>query len=138
MLQYEMYIVSQDPHYDCICRNFNTSQGDPACEHCLGTGHKVTIRKVKGVRQPETQDAFKINVDVEVGVYFFKNDVVPKEFDLIIWHNEIERITKVERFCSDAEKPVYYRCETRRVKTDTEIFLKNFCKAVGRTYKRRR
>ena len=61
-----------------------------------------------------------------------------KDDDLIIWHDEIEQVTKTERFCSDAQKPVYYRCETKPRKSDTEIFLKNFYKAIGKKWKGRR
>lgn len=137
LLEYDMYWVSVDKHIDCVCKNFNTQQGNPTCEHCLGTGHKVKIYKVKGVRQPDTVEIFNVRVDVEVGVYFFENKFRIKEDDYLIWRGEIEQVTKVERFCSDSEKAVYYRVETARKKSDTEAFMKNFCKAVGIRYYRR-
>ena len=79
-----------------------------------------------------------MQLNTETGIYFFKNDYKIKDDDLIIWHDEIEQVTKTERFCSDAQKPVYYRCETKPRKSDTEIFLKNFYKAIGKKWKGRR
>ena len=137
MLEYDMWIVTQDSHIDCPCKNFDTKQGKRHCPYCFGTGHKVKIKKIKGVRQPLTDSVRDVRVDYEHGVFFLKNIYDLKEKDFIVWHDEIEEVTFVERHCSDAQKPVYYRIETTKKKSDTEFFLKNFCRLIGKQYQRR-
>ena len=133
-----MWLVSPDKHIDCVCKNYETKQSSKICKRCLGLGYKIKIKKIKGVRQPGSMSASGMQLNTETGIYFFKNDYKIKDDDLIIWHDEIEQVTKTERFCSDAQKPVYYRCETKPRKSDTEIFLKNFYKAIGKKWKGRR
>lgn len=137
LLEYEMFVITADNHINCPCQSYETKQGDPKCPHCFGTGKKCKIKRIKGVRQPGQQGSGEVSVNVENGIYFFKQDYHLKENDLLIWHNEIEQITKVERHCSDAQKPVYFRCESKKKKADTEVLLKNLYKVIGRKYERR-
>ena len=136
MLQYDMWLVSPDKHIDCVCKNYDTRQGNRLCPRCLGTGYKIKIKKIKGVRQPGTVSSSGMGVTTETGIYFFKEDYHLKDDDLIIWNDEIEQITKTERYCSDAQKPVYYRCETKPKKTDNKVFLNNFYRAIGKPRRR--
>ena len=138
MLEYDIWVIIRDPHIDCICKNFNTKQGDPRCKYCLGTGQKIKIKKIKGVRQPTSGSARDMTIYYEKGIFFLKNIYDLKARDLIIWDQRIEEVDIVENFCSDAQKPVYYRIETIPKKTDTEIILKNFCSIIGKTYTMRR
>lgn len=137
MLEYDMWLISIDEHINCVCKNFDTKQAYKFCPRCLGTGHKITIKKIKGVRQPGSQSSFAIGTSTETGIYFFKHDYKIKDNDLIVWHDEIEQVMKTERFCSDAQKPVYFRCETILKKTNREAFLKNLYRALGKRWKRR-
>ena len=132
LFAYKMYLIQPDEHIDCVCKDYNTKQGNPACQRCLGIGQKIKIRTIKGVRQPEGMGVGDMSVNSERGVYFVENNYKLREGDFIIWRGEIEQITKTERYCSDAEKPVYYYCETIRKKTNKEIFLKNFHRILNR------
>ena len=126
LLEYDMWLVLPDFHVKCVCQNFETKDGNKFCPYCLGTGYKVKIKKIKGVRQPDSLEGMYGKYKTEFGVYFFKNEYPVKEKAYIVWHDEIEEITHVERFCSDAQKPVYNRVETIPKKTGTETFLKIF------------
>lgn len=137
LLEYDMWLISPDKHIDCVCKNFETKQAFKFCPRCLGTGHKIKIKKIKGVRQPGGELSLGMGVTTENGIYFFKHDYGIKDDDLIVWHNEIEQVTKTERFCSDAQKPVYFRCETRLKKDNNEAFLFNFYKAIGKHWTRK-
>ena len=130
LLEYDMYIVQPDPKIDCVCRNYETKQGDPMCPRCLGTGHKIKIRKIKGVRQPDDNTNKGNKVTTEECWYFFRNQYQVHAGDLIVWNNRIEKIVKVERYCSDSNMPVYYHCDAVRKKTDTRPFLVNFYRAI--------
>jgi len=135
MLEYDIWIISPDKHVDCVCKNFDTNQADMMCPRCFGTGFKVKLKKIKGVRQPMAMSASNMQMSVEAGVYFFRSEYKIQEDDLIVWHDEIEHITRTDRFCSDAQKPVYFRCETKPKKTNTELFLKNFYRAIKKSRK---
>lgn len=137
LLEYDMWLITPDKHIDCVCKSFETKQADKACRKCLGTGYKIKMKKIKGVRQPKNIGIADMKVSAEIGEYFFKNDYHIKEDDILVWRNEVEIVTRVDRFCSDAEKPVYYRCNTRPKKNDVEIFLRNLYKIIGKTYYRR-
>ena len=138
MLEYDIWAIIRDPHIDCVCKNFNTKQGEPSCIYCLGTGNKIKIKKIKGVRQPTSGSARDMTINYERGIYFVKNIYELKPKDILIWGDFIEEIDMVQSYCSDAQKPVYYKIETIPKKTDTEILLKNFCKLTNTTYRRRR
>lgn len=126
MLEYKMYLIKLDKHIDCVCKNFDTKQGNKFCPRCLGTGYKIKIKEIKAVRQPLDISTANMGVRSEVGVYFMKYDYKIAEDDLLIWGNEIEKVVKTDRFCSDSEKPVYFRCETTPKKYNNKLFLKMF------------
>ena len=138
MLEYDMWAVIKDEHIDCVCRNFETDQGKAGCPYCFGTGRKIKIKKIKGVRQPTSGSARDMTISYNYGVYFFKNIYELKEGDFIIWDNRIEEVSHIKEYCSDAQKPVYYRVEAIPKKADNEIFLRLFSKMIGRKYSRRR
>ena len=114
MLEYDMYIVQPNEKIDCVCKNYDTKQGN----------------KIKGVRQPDNISYESMGVTTEKGWYFFKNDYKVHRGDLIIWNNEVEEIVKVDRYCSDSNMPVYYYCEVVRKKADVRPFLINFYRAI--------
>ncbi len=133
-----MYVIIPDKHIDCICKSFETKQADLFCPYCFGTGYKVKIRKIKGVRQPTSMSASGMQFNVETGVYFFETDYDLKEGDLIVWDDEVDEITRTDRFCSDAQKPVYFRCDTKPKKTNVNIFLKNLYAILNKKLQRRK
>ena len=132
-----MYIISPDKHINCICKKFETEQGNKLCPYCFGLGYKIKIKRIKGVRQPTMISVGSSQVFTEIGIYFFKTDYGIKEDDIIVWDNEIEIVTRTDRFCSDAQKPVYFRCETRPKKTNTELFLNRLYSVLGKKRQRR-
>lgn len=136
MLEYDMWLISPDKHVDCVCKNFDTDQATKFCPYCFGLGYKIKVKKIKGVRQPMQMTGSGMQLTTEVGVYFFKEDYKLKDDDVIVWNDEIEQVTKTDRFCSDSQKPVYFRCETKPKKTNNIIFLKHLYRAIGKPYKK--
>lgn len=132
MLEYDIWLITSDKHINCPCKNYDTDQGERFCPYCFGLGYKIKIKKIRGVRQPMSIEASKMQLETEVGVYFFKQDYKIKDDDILIWRDEIEQVTKTDRFCSDNQKPVYYRCETTPKKTNTKFILDSFKKAISR------
>ena len=138
MLKYDMWVIIPDKHIDCVCKSFETKQANPFCPYCFGTGYKIKIRKIKGVRQPTTMSASGMQFTVETGVYFFNTDYDIKEGDIIVWDEDVDEVLRVDRFCSDAQKPVYLRCDTKPKKTNINRFLDNLYSAIGKKRQRRR
>lgn len=137
LIEYDMYVITPDKHIDCICKKFETQQGHKMCPYCFGIGYKIKIRKIKGVRQPDKMSTKGMQLNTEIGIYFFKSKYEIREGDILVWDNEIEEVTRTDRFCSDAQKPVYYRCETRPKKTNTELFLNRLYAVLGKRRQRR-
>lgn len=134
LLEYDMWIVIPDFHIKCVCQNFETKQSN-VCPYCLGCGYKIKIKRIKGVRQPKKFEKELSGFRNETGAYFFKPEYPIKQKAYLVWHDEVEEITHVERHCSDAQKPVYYRVETVPKKTGVELFLKYFHKLIDNVRK---
>ena len=129
-LEYDIWMIVSDKHISCPCKNYDTDQGDKYCPYCFGLGYKIKIKKIKGVRQPMSIQADKMKIDTEVGVYFFKQDYKIKDDDILIWNDEVEQVTRTDRFCSDSQTPVYYRCETTPKKTNIKFLLESFKRVI--------
>ena len=130
LLEYDMYIVQPDFKINCVCKDYDTKQGNPLCPRCLGTGQKIKIRKIRGVRQPDDGLYSGARATVEKSWYYFKNDYKIRPGDYLIWNNRIEKVVEVDPYCSDSNMPVYYFCEAERKKTDVRPFLVNFYRAI--------
>ena len=130
LLEYDMYIVEPNPKIDCVCKDYDTKQGNPLCPRCLGTGQKIKIRKIKGVRQPDETPNENTRVTTEKGWYFFKDQYKVHCGELLVWNNTVEKITEVNQYCSDSNMPVYYNCAVSRKKSDIRPFLVNFYRAI--------
>lgn len=45
---YWFYVIKCVPETECSCVNHTTMSPDPKCKRCLGTGHKIKIKRVFG------------------------------------------------------------------------------------------
>ena len=61
-----------------------------------------------------------------------------KEGDIIVWDEDVDEVLRVDGFCSDAQKPVYLRCDTKPKKTNINRFLDNLYSVIGKKRQRRR
>ena len=124
---YKFYLIQQDYSIHCSCKNVN-KEPDPACKKCLGTGHKIRIKSVKGysedvmksVRQSYTTEPI---ISTE---YYILSKYPIERGNLIVDKNEALMIHEKEDLRSTEGKNVYQHCYAYRKKTNSTVFLNNF------------
>ena len=131
---YPMWFVIQNPDVDCTCINHTTKQPKASCKKCLGTGHQVTIRKVRAAHQPAAlgyrgQGLGTAERDC-VGNYYTLQDVNAQPGDIIVDGGDIDVIQMPYAEHSDSTEVVYYKYETAPKKNDRRVFAKNFDEAI--------
>jgi hypothetical protein len=130
----DLFVVQQDFSIKCLCRNFDTKQPDPKCKKCLGTGHKIKIRKIKGAKQdtsiPNAQRP--INELIIASLYFIKSEYPVYQDNLIIDNDEVLYIYQRRRAASFKGEEVYQKCMAMPKKLDYKAFIENFNSIVGR------
>ena len=55
IVSHDFFYIKQDINKECVCINHTTKQEDKICPHCLNTGHKITIKKIRGFFYEETK-----------------------------------------------------------------------------------
>ncbi len=133
-LSYEMYAVQQYNDIHCTCVKVASENGDTNCPKCLGMGHKIVIKKIKGVKQSTEQASFRnrgMSEKVMTPVFFFDAAYPVKMGNLIVDGDEIYVIQDVARKMTDKGKTVYFRCTSAPLKAREKIVLENFHKIVG-------
>lgn len=131
---YKFFVVIRDLNVKCTCLSHGSTQADPACKRCLGTGYKIKIKEIEGASQesnvPETirpSGGFIIARN-----YYIKEGTRLKLDDLIIDGDEAWTIYQANNNTSFKGNDVYRKYATIPKKSDTTIFLKNFNEMVGR------
>lgn len=96
---YTFYVIHQDLSIDCVCKKRATEQADAECKKCLGTGHKIIIRKTKGASNNKLKGTATLGVMSSrvIKDYFITNHFIPFEKDLIVDDNEIYYVHRLER-----------------------------------------
>lgn len=131
----EFYVVHPDERINCICINSTTKNPDSECPICLGTGHKIYIRKVEGAYQntdiPNTVASKGSNDMTTARNYYIKAKYKMYQNDLIIDNDKVYFI-----FNSKDEKGfhgeiIFSKNTSFLKKFNQDIFLKNFKKIVG-------
>lgn len=130
--EYDAYRVAVDRERKCVCRDFATGQGDPACKKCLGTGFKIKIHEVKAASQ-ESSSSFRSQGNDEKGlatIYYVDATYHFNEQDILVDGDDVYIVHRIERKKGTQKEYVYQLCICIRMKTDVEIFLKHFYEIV--------
>lgn len=130
---YAFYLINRDQSAKCTCILHETSQPNPGCPTCLGTGRRITIRKVIGASQ-ETKipPTFKSDDFIMSKNYYINSSIKINEDDLIIDGNEVFWVFSVQNLISLKGTLPYtkYNCVKKRF--DAAEMLINFNKAINK------
>lgn len=129
---YEFNIVRQDFNNPCACVDFVTKQPDPACKKCLGTGYRVTIRKIRGASQ-DSHGSFKNNSTEErisASSYYIdgkydistENIIIDAGVPLVSHRVEVKRTANREI--------VYRKVYAVMKKGNPQLFMENYNRAL--------
>lgn len=95
---YPFFIVQQDFNKLCTCISEGTSQSDPACRKCLGTGYKVKIKIAKGASYEEMKiggASISVKNSRIIKHYYIKPEYKIFQDNYIIDNNEVYYVYRV-------------------------------------------
>lgn len=130
---YSFLIVQQNEKVICTCVDFTTKQADPHCPKCLGTGHKIKIKKIRGASE-DSKGSFRLsgNSDTAVMTVFYIDAKYPVyDKNVIVDGDEVYMVNRLERKKTTNKELVYYKVYCNPKKTNTKSFLKNFNRIVN-------
>lgn len=135
-IEYEMYIVNVDRNYTCTCLGKEANEGDPNCPKCLGTGYKIKIRKILGIKQPyktvSKGASGAESLSSAVSRYYIDDKYGPvKNGDLMFVKDEIDVIKLARKHKIDSTIDHYFECSAVLKKYNTKTIYKNFLKLIG-------
>jgi hypothetical protein len=134
-LEYKMYVVILDKKMACTCRDVNDTP-NPDCPKCLGTGHRVKVKRITGVMEPD-EVSLRLEGQQQAApsnYYYFDADKVPKEAvaagNIIVREDEADILQGAKKYRSDSNRVIYYYTEAVPMKSNIKLFLKNFYNLV--------
>lgn len=124
---YEMYFIKRNTDIKCTCITHETDQANVDCPKCLGTGFKVTIRKIKAAAQ-ETKLPPTLRNDkfLVARAFFVAADIKTEKGDLIIDKDTPYMILdKQELISFEGTNPIT-KVDGVKKKFDSKVLIKNF------------
>lgn len=90
-------VVKQNTNIKCSCVNHSTRQPDPLCKKCLGTGYKVSIKKMRGACHEEMKGGTHLSARGSriTRTYFMDPQYDIQENNYIVDRNEIHYVYRV-------------------------------------------
>jgi hypothetical protein len=132
---YEFFLIKQDFNVKCTCLEEGTTQADPTCPKCLGTGFKIRIHKVSGAsvnsNAPTTVKA-GLKLLVAKNYYIPANNFILQQDNIIVDDDEVSFVYQNIIYKSFNGKDTYQKSVTLMKKLDTPAFMINFNKIIGR------
>jgi hypothetical protein len=134
-LSYEFFVIKRNNSVKCTCIDFTTKEADPTCKKCLGTGNKITIKKIKGASQmTDLASSMRPNGGLMLARFYYIDfkELVMEDGDIIIDNNQVYYAYQIQSYKSFSGTDVYQKCLFCVKKEDTKILLKNFNEIVSR------
>ena len=139
-MAYDFYVIKPFMDITCPCMLDASEQGDPNCHMCLGTGHKIAIKKIRGA-----SNDFESNVSgkgvkgssaVTVGrTYFIDKKYTLGNNDIIIDGDDILYVYRAHRLRGFKGEHTHDEVHAIPKRNDNYRILKNFKKILEK-YKR--
>jgi hypothetical protein len=131
---YKFFVVITDHNVKCTCLNGGTTQADPACKKCLGTGFKIKIKEVEGASvESGVPKTIRGSGGFQVAKNFYTKFGIDLNLDdVIVDGNDMWIIYQISDKTGFHGEKVYKKYTAVSKKTDSVIFLKNFNEIVGR------
>jgi len=135
LFNHSFFIVQQDFNIACDCVDFNTKDPDPNCKKCLGTGNKIKIKKIFGVRQDTTvPSTLRPSNSFFVAKNYYTNEqqIKIKKDNIIVDGDEILYVYQIQNHNSYKGKRVFQKSLAVTKKINSDVFLENFNSIIGR------
>lgn len=128
MYSHDHYIVKRNEKIKCICTEHATSQADTDCLKCLGTGYKITIRKIKAAAQdtklPST--SFKGTSLSVTRNFFIPQKYAIEKDDIIVSYGVPFFVVEIQEMISLKGSIPYNKITSVKKQFDANIFMNNF------------
>lgn len=135
IINYEgpFYAIGINDEISCTCRASSTKEPNSHCPLCLGTGHQIHIRMVKGVvQESNSASTMKKNIDYTITKeIFMRPEFYIDVEDIIVFNDEPLDVYQIKSHRLENNELIYRICYCTPKKYDTAIFMKNFKAIVG-------
>lgn len=134
-MAYDFYVIKPFMNITCPCVNAASEQANPDCHMCLGTGHKIAIKKIRGasndVESNVSGKSVKGSSAVTVGrTYFVDKKYSLGNNDIIIDGDEILYVYRTYRMKAFNGEHTHDEVQAIPKRNDHEKILKNFKKII--------
>jgi hypothetical protein len=132
-LSYDFYYIQRNTDVRCTCAKHETSQADPNCPICLGTGYKITVRTVHGASQ-DSQVPTTIRSDkfIVARNYYIPNKFTIQINDIIVDDDEMHMIMAFQKMTSFQGSIPFVKASAIKKRFDSKIARKNFYNIIER------
>lgn len=134
LMKYPIYAVTCDKNIKCTCYKQGTSQADPNCPRCLGSGYKITIKETEGACNETGAPAVMRNTTAFVisRSYYIPSDIQLENDDFIIDDGEPWFVIQAPEFRSFGGERIYKKYVCMNKKLDVNIFMTNFNNIINK------
>lgn len=130
---YEFYIINRNLDIQCTCVSHATKQADATCGKCLGTGYKITIKKIRGAAQDSQLPAtFRGGNFLIARNYYIPSTEKLLEEDLIVDNGSVFMAFEYQENISIKGTIPYRKISATKKKFDTKTFFSNFNRIIAR------
>lgn len=135
---FDFYVVQQDNNIICPCFNPDTKQADTSCTRCLGTGHKITIRKYRGACISDTKSSQGMNTETSriTKTYYMDIKYNMQENNYIIEDDSVYYVYKIEKKRGLDGIFTHQQILAVKVTHDHDLILNNFYKIIDKHNKK--
>lgn len=130
---YDMHLIKRDESKICTCIVHSTSQADPSCKKCLGTGYRISIIKVKAAAQDtKLPTTFRSDDFVVARNFFLKSEHYLDENDLVVDKRTVYMVMEQQELISLKGTLPYSKICAVKKKFDSKIFFENFNEIINK------
>ena len=136
---YEFYVVHPINDIQCTCVTQATQEANPSCKMCLGTGHKIRIKKIKGASNDYIDNVAGRGVRGAMAestnrTYFVDAKYPISDNDLIIDGKGVYYVFRINEMRGFQGKLSHREAKVLPKKNDSKTVYKNF-EGIMKKYK---
>lgn len=134
LMKYPVYAINRNQNIKCICNIAGTSQADPACKKCLGTGYQISIKEIEvACNESGAPSVMRNSTEFVVSRdYYISADVELQNDDMIVDNNEVWFVVQGTDLKSFNGEHVYSKYTCMNKKFNSNIFIENFNEIINK------